>query len=60
MEAPCKDCKDRTIPKHCELRCERWKKYREEYEKQKKRIDDFKNIKYEINSNKKRRQDYFS
>ena len=30
MDAPCKDCLSRTIPKSCEGTCAKWKAYVEE------------------------------
>lgn len=60
MEAPCKDCPNRTKPKHCELNCEKWKKYKEEHEIQKEKIFNYKSIKYELSSNKKRRHEFFN
>lgn len=35
MRVPCKNCKDRKIPKTCETTCKKWIEYRKEYEKTK-------------------------
>lgn len=32
--SPCKNCKDRTIPKQCEKTCQKWKEYKESLAKE--------------------------
>ena len=59
IEAPCKDCKNREIPKTCEKNCEMWHKYRKELEKEREVIFNEKNLAYEIKASQKRRQNFY-
>lgn len=34
VRPPCKECTERTCPKHCELTCEKWIKYKEKKDKE--------------------------
>lgn len=44
MEAPCKDCKERLIPKTCEKTCEKWKYYEKEKIKENKIVEQNKKL----------------
>lgn len=43
--SPCKDCKDRTIPKYCERTCDKWIKYKSKHTKTKEAIRQERKIK---------------
>ena len=46
---PCKDCKERTIPKTCEHSCKKWAEYKKELDNRKSKIKFAKDLEKAIN-----------
>lgn len=59
IEAPCKDCKDRKIPKTCEKTCDKWNKYRAELDVARDKIQKERLLIQDLKAGKRRRDRFY-